>query len=81
MGMELSLLPLMENHRLKELEEGVLRRIVTPKREDVTGCKALKCIMTSFVPNQRRSNGLSMLSAQDMRNEHNILVRKANGST
>jgi hypothetical protein len=57
MGVELGLLPLREDHRLKELEERVLRRIFTSKREDVIGWKKLKCIMTSFVPNQRRSNG------------------------
>jgi hypothetical protein len=32
MGVELSLLPLRKDHRLMELEERVLRRIVTPKR-------------------------------------------------
>jgi hypothetical protein len=39
MGAELGLLPQREDHRLKELEERVLRRIFTSKREDVMGYK------------------------------------------
>jgi hypothetical protein len=46
MGVRLGLLTLREKHKLRVFENGVLRRIFGPKRDEVTG---ENCIMRSFV--------------------------------
>jgi hypothetical protein len=85
-GCETLPLTLREEHRLKEFENRMVRRIFGPKRDEVIGGWK-NCIMRSFISRTLRQNeqvkedemGKEYSTDGEKRSARRILVRKPEG--